>query len=117
MSAESNQPQQRENYVDPCMKDALDWLNVVGQYEQEVPKPDTPYNRAKGEVLRYLADRMAEGDAGTATLLSTFEHQARQATSTQEWISDVEVQDTHRTTTFHFFAEAMNRYADRPYNN
>jgi len=116
MSAETG-PSRPENYYEDCMVDALNWLDVVGRYDHELLKPDTPLNRANSEVLGYLADRMAEGDLATATLLSAFERQAQQATSSTEWISDAEEQDTVRTNTFYDFARTMNRYAGRPYNN
>ena len=114
MSPEIGQPQQPENYFENCMAEAMHWLNVVGRYDHELPKPDTPLNRANSEVLRYLGDRIAEGDLETAKILSTFECQAQQATSRAEWLSDAEAQDMVRTTTFDDFARTMNRYAGRP---
>jgi hypothetical protein len=116
MSAEAGEPPRPENYFEDRMVEAMNWLNVVGRYDHELPKPDTPLNRANSEVLRYLGDRMVEGDLDTAQLLSTFEGQARQATS-ESWISDAEVQDDVRTNTFYAFARAMNRYAGRVYEN
>lgn len=117
MSAETGQPPQPEGYVETIVKDALNWLNVVGRFDHELPKPDTPYNRANGEVLRYLGDRMAEGDFDTARLLATFERQSQQATSGSKHESDVEAQDWERASIFYDFARTMNRYAGRVYGN
>ena len=110
-------PQPNEGYVETLMADAMNWLNVVGRYEHEIPKPDTPYNRANGEVLRYLGDRMSEGNFDTAEQLAALERQAQQASSSYEYVSDAEFQNTVRTNSFYTLACSMNRFAGRPYNN
>jgi hypothetical protein len=119
MSAEIGQQlPSEEGYVATVLKDAMNWLNIVGRYDHEVSvRIDTPYNRANDEVFRYLGDRMMEGDFHTASLLATFERQAQQATSVTNWISDTEVQNAERTNTFYDFARTMNRFAGRPYDN
>lgn len=109
--------QKSEGYVEKIMAEATNWLQVVDHEHRTISRIDTPYNQAREQVLGYLQERMAEGDVPTAELLATFEQQAQQATSEFGWFSDVDAQNTYRTVTFDHFAQAMNRYAGRPYNN
>jgi hypothetical protein len=106
-----------QNYAEEHSTAAIHWLDVVGHYDHIIPKPDSEYKRANSRVLRYLGDKIAEDDFDTKQLLATLESEAEAHTSSTEWISDEEIQDTVRTNQFYNLARVLNTYAVIPQDN
>lgn len=98
-----------EIVVEQVFTDALSWLNIVGEYDCNLPKVDSPYNHSIDRALGFVVDRISAGDLETATLLATFERQAR--------VRELElpVEDAARvvrTNQMYTLAHLMNGYAE-----
>ena len=93
--------------------DALNWLNVTGEYLHRIPAVDSPYNRANTAFMRHLGNMMAHGDYDTANILSTLEDHARSVTSDSSWISDAETQNTIRHNQFYMLAHIATEFVGK----
>ncbi len=100
-----------QNYLAELHADAFNWLNVVGEYDHVIFKPDTEYNRANSAVVKYLGDRMAENSYDTAYLLATLDREALLHTSESESISDEEAQNNVRAKQFYVLARTLGSFA------
>lgn len=91
--------------------EAIHWLEVVGEFDHKIPKPDTPYNRDNDRVFRLLGNKIAEDDYHTMHLLASLDREARLHIRTGDHTTDEDVQNAVRSNQFYSLARLLNSYA------
>jgi hypothetical protein len=107
----TGQPEGEFSKIDETFGNALNWLNVVGEFEEEHMQEKIDYSRDDVAVLRYLGNCMVNADLDTASVLSTLEVQAREIVSTGSTIPTEAMQTYKRVNQFLCMSQMMNDFA------
>lgn len=99
-----------EGYVEELFNDAIHWLEVVGEYDHRIPKPDNDYNRSVDKALNFLSGQIAESSIDIAFLLATLEREAQlHVSETSDPYDDFD--RVVRTNQMYTLARVMNAYS------